>query len=432
MSIDATITSNSTPLYCRPQSIQPPEIGVSMALSKPYNTSAAKDHTRLPQDVEPQSNTTTGAPHNVDANANHADSAAILTRCASIETNEAHADSTNVAQNKTTLLATTRSSKSAPFPLKKLPPELRLNVYHQLFTDLTITRQRAVADLDKFHEADEWPNNDLSTYVNLILASKEINKEAKDLWEKQYTSKCCLYFWQMPKLFNTAQSLQKLGEPYQSIRYLLRTRFDEDEVKLDTLPLVQEDGTHFMACQPGFPSTDFYYYSTFFFDYYFVGRIERIKDFKSRGDNGRRIPVRIVTYMNGKQGLCARVNYPRLQSCEISVHQRRLSDVDYLHYNQMTGKFLGLCWCFYNAPVAHGKVRMYEEFARRWDERSVAGLDFVLDEEILRLANWWDVERFHDEKWLALGGETSKGAMAIARKYDLVEWLSVGAISRLV
>lgn len=104
------------------------------------------------------------------------------------------------------------------FPLMKLSPELRLNVYDQPLIDLTVNRQRAVADLNKYHRAHEWPKNDFSAYLGLLLTCKETHWHVKRLWEHVYIHKCCFYFWKLPSFYRVATSLLKLGEPYRSAR----------------------------------------------------------------------------------------------------------------------------------------------------------------------------------------------------------------------
>lgn len=324
----------------------------------------------------------------------------------------------------------TRAAATAKtFPLMKLPPELRLETYHYVFIDLTENRQRPVADLSVYREPEEWPNNELSTYVNLLVTCKEVNNEVKDLWEKHYASQCCLYFWQVPKLYDTAQALRRLGEPYTNMQYVLRTPQINKELEVADLMVTMEDETDLMTIQPGFPIDDDDFRS-FFFDHYIVPPFHGFQ-----GSMLTFLRVDGVTYPRDPTGGLSRIDYPGLERCEISVHQQDLwtgGFGDISHYAQMTGKFSALFWGHYDAAIAYGKMRIYDEYVRRFKEARRKNHPF--DPDIIRpgLARWWKEESVKDQKWLDLGGQPWADVVDLARDHGMFDWMDIAEIVYLM
>ncbi|KAM0717296.1 hypothetical protein Q7P37_007148 [Cladosporium fusiforme] len=369
-------------------------------------------------------------PRDINASSRGATSASLLPQAISTETTKTLTESEIALQeDDTSSLPPQPPKPTKPFPLMKLPAELRLNVYRHFCTDLTTTRQRAVADLSIYHEPDEWPDNDFSAYVNLTLTCKAVKREAKDLWEKEYASECCLYFWQLPKLYDAARALLKLGEPYASTQYLLRSRVSGEYERIH-FTANEEEVTEFMASQPGFPPG----YETFFWYHHLYDEAgEEVMH------NGR--VFRFRTYMGapelrakGATGYCSHIEYPRLNACEISVHRRDplpqeegTSD-DPSHYVQMTGSFSGLFWGRYDAAASYGKMRLYEEILRRLPK--VADRRWCPRDPV-SLLKWWRFQRAQDSKWLALGGDISEGERETAGTYGLYEWMTLREIQSL-
>lgn len=260
------------------------------------------------------------------------------------------------------------------FPLMKLPPELRLKIYDQLFTDLTITRQRRVADLNKYHRTHEWPDNDFSAYLGLLLTCKEVNGPAKGLWENSYIRHCCFYTWKLPELHRIASSLVKLGEPYQSAKYALRTLTHED-MGLNEADFIELEGCDFMHEQPGFPTEPDYE------DFHWSW-----PEFPYADRSGRhtlypdgRIPVEI--YRQGPKGKkFARASFPELHSCSIAVHDRHVSShVCGTSYVLMSGEVGNIFWGKYDAGLGLGKQMVWDEWEMQgFPESSLARADIVL------------------------------------------------------
>jgi hypothetical protein len=247
------------------------------------------------------------------------------------------------------------------FPLMKLPPELRLNIYDQLFLDLTIGRQRKVADLNKYHRPDEWPDNNFSDYLNLLLTCKEIYHSAKGLWDKVYIPKFCFYFWKMPDFHRVASALVKLGGSYQSARYALRIR-TLDEIGLEAADFIDLEGSGFMSCQPGFPNDDSDY-SEFHWSWPELPYASRSGTHTLYTDGG----VPVETYRQGpKRKKFGRAQFPGLQGCSIAVHDRHVPrgyrDTSYL---LMSGEVCNIFWDGYDADLQLGKQLIWDKWERR-------------------------------------------------------------------
>ena len=104
-----------------------------------------------------------------------------------------------------------------PFRMMDLPAELRLRVYDHVFLELTEGRSR---DLTIYAHPTSWPNNDLTSYTNLVQTCKTINLEAKKHFESYYVHKLIFYFEEAQSLYNLAQKIKTMSAPYTSIKYV--------------------------------------------------------------------------------------------------------------------------------------------------------------------------------------------------------------------
>jgi hypothetical protein len=263
------------------------------------------------------------------------------------------------------------------FALMRLSPELRLNVYDQLLIDLTINRQRPVADLNKYHRAHEWPNNDFSAYLNLLLTCKEVHWHVKGLWEKVHIHKCCFYFWKLPDFHRVSSALIKLGEPYRSSSYALRTRAS-DEIGFDEAEWINDEGENCMKDQPDFPSHDPDYvefqWSWPKFPYASPSGAHTLDG------NG---PIPIETYRQRPRGRkYARASVPGLEGCSLTIHDRQVSQSHAgTAYLLMSGEVSNVYWGEYDAAFGHSKQMIWDEWERRgFSETSLARADIVLSQ----------------------------------------------------
>lgn len=302
------------------------------------------------------------------------------------------------------------------FPLMELSPDLRLNIYDQLLIDLTVNRQRRVADLTKYYRAHEWPNNDFSAYLGLLLTCKEVHWHVKGLWENVYIQKCCFYFWKLPDFHRAGGALVKLGEPYRSVRYALRTRAS-DEIGLEEAEFVTEKGELLMKNQPGFPShnPDYAEFQWSWPDFPYASRSGA---HMLHGDG--LIPVE--TYRQGPKGKkYARASFPGLERCSLTVHDRQVSEHHAgTAYMLMSGEVCNVFWDGYDAAFGHGKQMIWDEWERRgFPDTSLARADIVL--------SWRaQLETGIAAMWLRKGDEPSDHEEAmtmIEAVYSLGNWL---------
>ena len=302
------------------------------------------------------------------------------------------------------------------FPLMKLSPELRLNVYDQLLIDLTINRQRPVADLNKYHRAHEWPRNNFSAYLGLLLACKEIHGHVKGLWENVYIHECCFYFWKLPDFHRVANSLVKSGEPYRSARYALRTRA-WDEIGLDEAEFVTDEGEKFMKDQPGFPrhNPD---YAEFQWSWPKFPYASRSGAHTLYGEG----PIPVETYRQGPKGRrYARASIPGLEACSLTVHDRQVPES---HagptYLLMSGEVGSVFWGKYNAAFGHGKQMIWDEWERRgFPDTSLARADIVLSQRA-------QLEAGIAKTWVRRGNKPrdhEHAVLMIEAIYNLGNWL---------
>lgn len=302
------------------------------------------------------------------------------------------------------------------FPLMRLSPELRLNVYDQLLIGLTVNRQRAVADLNKYHRAREWPNNDFSAYLNLLLTCKEIHRHVRGLWESVYIHKCCFYFWKLPSFHRVATSLVKLGEPYRSARYALRTRAC-DEVGLEEAEFIHLEGEEFMSGQPGFPIGD-PDYAEFQWSWPKFPYADRSGVHTLDGHG----PIPVETYRQGPKGKkFGRATFPGLLNCSLTVHERHVSErYCGTAYMLMVGQVADICWSGYNVALGQGKQLIWDEWAKRgFIESSLAKADIILAQRARLEEGMADI-------WVRNGDEPQdheNALLKIEEVYSLSNWL---------
>ena len=285
------------------------------------------------------------------------------------------------------------------FPLMKLCPEVRLNVYDCLFTDLTINRHRQVANLTVYHHPHEWPDNDFSAYRNLLLTCKEVHDEAKSLWENMYIRHCCFYFWKMPGIYRIAKLLTDLGEPYQRMRYVLRTRTFE-EIGSHEIDLADDDAVELMTKRRGFPchDEDYAHLHWAWPTFHWPGG----PGIHALLANGR-IPHEIYyTGVGAEFRICARADLPGLEECSLAVHECvPSSSPAQTQYLIMSGKMGAVCWDGYDPPAAHACLMIWEEWRRRgYPSGCLAKSDVVFAWRAQAMSG-------QDEAWLALGGNSA-------------------------
>jgi hypothetical protein len=355
------------------------------------------------------------------------------------------------------------SSPTLTFPIMKLPPEIRLMVFEQLFLDLTVRRQHSMMHRNEEKLLQKHQVNDFRPYTNLLLTCKELNKEAKKLWEEQYLHECCFYFWHVSKLYDLAMILEKLGGAYTEIKYVLRPQFAENFVcNMCLAATAAEAGTNeaigFIQTQPGVspPYPDD-------LDKHFVKRL-----FPSTGNDSGKIeigegtyeatdenPVRTVVYKEAGKTF-ALGEYPGPESCTISTHlnesvlestnhddnnefqvyEGRGARVD--TYEQMQGKFSGIFWGGYDPAVGYGKLKLWEAVplfhlesrcqCKRWNEPAKRHVETKMlkrgVKEHSKLLDKWFKKITKDRKWLALGGEVDEdGLSGLLEESNLSHWL---------
>ena len=238
------------------------------------------------------------------------------------------------------------SNPTLTFPIMELPPELRLMVFDQLFLDLTVRRQWSVMHHNEEKLLQKYQVNDFRPYTNLLLTCKELNKEAKNHWDRYYLRECCFYFWHISKLYDFAMVLDKMGRPYTEIKYVLRSQWAESNVSQFCLTatvarLGLSEIEWFMRCQPGI-SPDY----PDVFEEQFLDRIRGSAGRYSKIDAGiydatDENPVRAVVGKDEAGKTFARGEYVGPETCEISAHEENtpLGDGGYMRdcYKQMQG-----------------------------------------------------------------------------------------------
>jgi len=305
------------------------------------------------------------------------------------------------------------SEDERQFPLMKLPKEVRLNVYDCLFTDLTIGRQREVADLTVIHPPDEWPVNDFSAYRNLLLTCKEVHDEAKSLWENMYIRHCRFNFWKVPELYRVAKLLADLGGPYRRVSYSLRTRSTLQNGRSST-DFMDDLAMELMLQQRGFPEDDP--------DYYDFGWGWPTFNWAETPGTHALFAGGQVTYklhMDGR-GLTARADFPGLESCSISLHKGFcFTHMRSIHtqYLLISGKVGDVVWGNYDSAAGHAKMLIWEA----WNRLEQPSCCLAKSEIVLA----WRAQAIsgYDKTWLALGGDP-RNLSSVA---DVQEELGLGS-----
>jgi hypothetical protein len=344
------------------------------------------------------------------------------------------------------------SDPALTFPIMKLPPELRLMVFDQLFLDLTVRRQQSMKYRNGEKLLQKHQVNDFRPYTNLLLTCKELNTEAKKFWEEQYLRECCFYFWHVSKLYDLALVLQKLGGVYTELKYVLRSQWEEDHVSRFCLTssvrhIVRSEAENLMSCQPGvlpdFPDE---------FEEQFKKRIHRSAGrysilvegiYEATEEN----PIRAVIHKDQARKCFTRGEYPSSESCTISTHQDNTPAGDWYYrsdtYSQMQGKFSGIFWGGYDAVVSYGIFKLWEGAplcpgpghcpCEKWDnpENRFDCLKLVKEDqrEGFALLHRWYNEIVEDPKWLGMGGQSDHSELIVATGHvpefwwDMDYWL---------
>lgn len=322
-------------------------------------------------------------------------------------------------------------------------------ILDQLFLDLTVRRQHWMMYRNEEKLLQKHQVNDFRPYTNLLLTCKEINKEAKNHWDKYYLQQCCFYFWHVSKLYDLAQILDRTGGPYTEVKYVLRSQCAGDHVNCFCLAsTTAEVGTHeaewFIETQPGvkpdYPEE---------FDKHFTQRL-----FAPTGAPGRAMdigegaheatdeyPVRTVVYkIAGKD--FARGEYPGPGTCAISAHcDKTIHESEGIRtdvYAQMQGKFSGIFWGGYDAAIGYAKLKLWEAtplrhlqdrcHCKEWKfaENRFAETKMLKRGERGRseLLQRWFKKITVDRKWLTLGGDAeAEVPHDLLAVYEMSHWL---------
>jgi hypothetical protein len=339
---------------------------------------------------------------------------------------------------------------SPVFPIMKLPPELRLMVFDQLFLDLTVRRQRSMMFRNEVKLLEKYQVNDFRPYTNLLLTCKELGQEAKKHWMTIYLHQCCFYFWQVSKLYDLSLILEKLGKPYTEIKYVLRSECDEGHVgdfclATTVRKLMADENVDFMSCQPGVPPD---YHDTF---------MEQLFDRMDLEDvNGDYVeiragtyeateekPVRSVVWIDEADRMIACAEWSGPESCEISANAVQAAanrdnpwGLTFRHFQEMQGKFSGIFWGGYDAAVGYGKLKIWDmmpschgpdhHHCQKWDDPANGSIReellLQIKNERTALVRRWASTIMADSKWLSLGGKSDEFALGVVDGYGLEEW----------
>jgi hypothetical protein len=184
----------------------------------------------------------------------------------------------------------------------------------------------------------------------------------------------------MPDFYRIATSLVKLGEPYRSAKYALRTRA-WDEISYNEAEFITDEGEKFMKDQPGFPSNNPDYIE-FQWSWPKFPYASRSGPHTLQGEG----PIPIETYRQGPRGRkYARAFIPGLEGCSIAVHDRQVSESHAgTGYLLMSGKAGNVYWDDYDAALGYGKQMIWDEWERRgFPDATLARADIVLSRRAL-------------------------------------------------
>jgi hypothetical protein len=333
------------------------------------------------------------------------------------------------------------------FPIMKLPPELRLMIFDEVFLDLTVRRQRFMLCHNEARLSEKHQANDFRPYTNLLLTCKEFNKEAKDRWEKVFLHECCFYFWNVSELYDLSLVLEKLGEPYTGIKYALRSRHDYHGTELAEVFCVSEtmaDATSYaaetlMKSQPGFSAAELQA-----FDEAIEMMTTDATMFDPRTTDGLYVtatptPWKVIFFTpeGPPEDLYSRTfTYAWLSSpetCLISVHQNTprqdslCDDERDDHFSQMQGRFSGIFWGGYDALDGYEGFKLWKTSLGNCKTPTTTAEGTTVPKHFhakgRSILEWWHKARTSDPKWLALGGNPDQSLMDMAMNNNLESWL---------
>jgi hypothetical protein len=329
----------------------------------------------------------------------------------------------------------------------KLPPEVRLMVFDEVFLDLTARRQRFMLCHNEARLSEKHQVNDFRPYTNLLLTCKEFNKEAKDRWEKVYLRECCFYFWNVSELYDLSLVLEKLGEPYTDIKYALRSRHDYHGTELAKVFCVSEtmaDATSYaaetlMKSQPGFSDAEIHSFDE---------AIEMMTNDSTMFDpqttdglymTASSTPWKVIFFTPEAppEDLYSRTfTYAWLSSpenCLISVHQNTPrqdslhDDERDDHFSQIQGRFSGIFWGGYDALDGYEGFKLWKASLGNCKTPTTTAEDTSVPKHFhakgKSILEWWHKARTSDPKWLALGGNPEQSLMDMAMNNNLESWL---------
>jgi hypothetical protein len=314
-------------------------------------------------------------------------------------------------------------------------------IFDQLFLDLTVRRQQSLMYCNKENLLQKHQANDFRPYTNLLLTCTDLNKAAKNHWNKHYLHQCCFYFWHVWKLHDFAINLEKFGKPYIDIKYVLRSRYEASDeiiepfcVAGEVARIAEDEADTFMGNQPAAP-LDFPYE----LETYTPSRLYAPEGTYEATDD---IPVRTVIVATSGRSF-VRTECPGLESCMILLRYDVTPLVEGTFrincYREMQGKFSGIFWGGYDVAVGYGIFKLWEASdlcndscqCRKWNYPGsrLACDPLNADAKTVRTAVFW---RWYnvitkDLKWLALGGKAGKEPVDLLYDYGMAEWFDDAA-----
>lgn len=280
--------------------------------------------------------------------------------------------------------------------LLDLPPEIRLLIYDHLLAPL-VPNPRA-SDLETWCEPEDWPRHDLSAMVNLMLVDRQIHAELEKHFRDRFAATCVFCFADVPRLHYFASLVGKLGEPYASMRYILRATYGPGEVGRPSHfeyygEQVEYEVYNVIATQAGFVETvtDLGDVGGVGWTEYFDGwNCEDVdEDGHPHGDDARESQVR-RTEQDGR--VVEVMVYPQLwDGTEVRTlmrppgGDRRRLRRDGRLYTVMAGRADKNCWELYDPAKGLADLRRWEELKRR---KMADGEDAQKEIE-----DWWVEER---------------------------------------
>ena len=324
-------------------------------------------------------------------------------------------------------------------------------IFDQVFLDLTVRRQRSMMYRNGEKLLQKNKVNDFRPYRALLLTCSELNKEVKEHWDKYYLHRCCVYFWHVSKLYDLAQMLDKKGQPFAEIKYVLRSQCAAPE-NVNTfclLSTVAEVGTHeaewFIETQPGispgYPEDLKRYFTQRLFPTA-VNDFGAIEVEEGTYEATEDIPVRVVVHKEAGETF-ARAECRGPDSCAVSGHRNETvtkgGGFRTDEYAEMQGKFSGIFWGGYDAAIGYAKLKLWKTTplrhlegrcrCREWSDPENRYAEHKLlrydERERLKLLSKWYNKITVDRKWLALGGQADEeqGLSGLLGEYGMEYWL---------